>query len=118
MERVFENILRWLDLDIEDYKVLGNNIVEKRVPKQLFPILCERVTMNVTLNACRESMTQTSLSLVKREYVDDFWGKCRLTIELTEEDVVITYKFLGYEAIVNGQVVLVDSIKTMMELGD
>lgn len=118
MERVFENILRWLELDIEGYEVLGNNIVEKRVPRQMFSILCERVMMNVTLNGCVRSTTQTELTLVKREYVDNFWGQCKLTIQLTDEDVVITYQFLGYEAIVNEQVVLVDSIKSMMELGD
>ena len=50
--------------------------------------------------------------------MDGYWGKCRLTVINSSENVKMEYKFLGYEALVNGTIVLVDSLKTMSELGD
>lgn len=117
MEKVFQTILRWLELD-DEFEVRNNNIVVKIMHRNMFEVIVERIGLNITLNYSVVSVSQDKIVLERREYVDGFWGRCRLVVERTLESTIMEYRFLGYEAVVGGSVVLVDSIKTMVELGD
>lgn len=117
MERAFETILRWLNIN-DDFEVNSNNIIEMVLPKNMYFVLLERVKANITLDSALKVTTQSSFTIDRREYIDNFWGRCRLEVTETSENTVLRYKFLGYEAVVNGTVVLVDSIKSKMELED
>lgn len=116
MEKAFLTILRWLEVD-DELEVMSSNLVRKILPKELFSVIVDRVNMNITLCNQITSCKENEVIIDRREFIDGFWGKCRLSIK-RGEDLEITYKFLGYEAMVNGVIVLVDSIKSMMELGD
>ena len=117
MERSFETLLRWLGLDFP-FEVGNNNIVNVVLDKTAFEGLVKKINTNVALYAAVTQSQQDKIVLVRRDYIGDFWGQCRLTIELVEDATTIKYEFLGYEALVDNSVVLVDSISTMMELGD
>ena len=117
MERSFETLLRWLGLDVQ-FEVGNNNVVNVVLDRTAFEGIVEKISSNVALYAAVVQSQQDKIVLVRRDYIGEFWGQCRLTVELVEEDTVLKYEFLGYEALVNNSVVLVDSVSTMMELTD
>lgn len=117
MERSFETLLRWLGLDVQ-FEVGNNNVVNVVLDRTVFDSIVEKINSNVALYAAVVQSQQDKIVLVRRDYIGEFWGQCMLTVELVEEATVLKYEFLGYEALVNNSVVLVDSVSTMMELGD
>lgn len=117
MERAFETILRWLNVN-DEFELKSNNIIEMVLPKNMFLILLERVKDNITLNSELKVAAQDSFVIERREFIDNYWGRCRLEVTENSENTTLQYKFLGYEAVVEGTVVIVDSIKTKMELED